>query len=131
MMDIDRRTLLGSSLAAGLCAALPATALAQAPLPRLFIFDARFAASALAAGQLASRGVTTLDPREHDLGAAWRTTIPALLERERGAIAGMTLWSDQFICQAFARDWGMRPARTRRVEQAARSAPGLQEWTLS
>ena len=92
--------------------------------------DRRFAVSAAAALDRDKLGITVIDPREEDLGKAWRGRIPRLLEQNRLVMEGVTLWSDLFICQTFARAHGLElvhPAR--RVPSA--SAAGLQYWTLA
>lgn len=132
MTGIDRRTMLAGTAAAGLVAAAPALAAAPAAAgPMLFIYDERFAASRLEAEKVRARGGIALDPRQRDLGLAWREDIPRLLARAGGTIGGMTLWSDRFICETFARDHGLALAMARPVEEARGGAPGLGEWVLA
>ncbi|WP_137679790.1 hypothetical protein [Aurantiacibacter suaedae] len=107
MIRSDRRTLIKGSMAMAALGAMPTALRARGLKPALFIYDARFAASRELAREWAGQGVATLDPREHDLGLAWRGPIPQLLANG-GALAGATLWSDRFICESFARDHGRR-----------------------
>lgn len=106
MIRSDRRTLMKGSMALAALGAFPAALRAEGSRPAIFIYDARFAASRELAEGWREQGVPTIDPRVQDLGVAWRETIPALLA-EGGGIAGATMWSDRFICETFARDYGL------------------------
>ncbi len=106
MIRSDRRTLMKGSMALAALGAFPAALRAESIGPAIFIYDARFTASRKMAEGWEKQGVTILDPREQDLGVAWRETIPALLAKG-GGIAGATMWSDRFICETFARDHGL------------------------
>lgn len=131
MIDVDRRTMLGGTAAAMLLAAKPAFAMAGEKLPALFIYDQRVPASRLAAEQLAARNVPVLDPRERDLGLAWREEIPRIVVRGGVSIAGITMWSDQFICESFGRDHGLTLKVLRALGADANGANGAQEWVLA
>lgn len=127
MIECDRRTVLAGTAAASLLVAAPTFARGAAVQPSLFVFDARFAASQAAARSKQVEAVRVLDPREEDLGVAWRGTIPALLQGRAKVIAGITLWSDMFICESFAREHGLRL-----IASAPVSGSGdLIEWVLA
>lgn len=111
MTPITRRTLIARGAAATAVAgfgALPAVVSAAAPpgTPALFVFDARFARSMALAQSHRHSGASLLDPREADLGIAWRGQIPALLQQGQ-RIEGLTMWSDRLISEIFARDAGL------------------------
>ena len=106
MISSDRRTLMKGSMALAALGAFPAALSAANNKPAIFIYDARFPASRELAESWKQQGVAILDPREHDLGVAWRETIPALLA-SGGGVAGATMWSDRFICETFAREHGL------------------------
>ncbi len=129
MMDLDRRSMIGASLVAGMAALVPVSLSAATSAPSLFIFDARFPASARRAEGWRGRGIPVLDPRIDDLGIAWRERIPGLLRRH-GRIEGTTLWSDRFICESFGRDFGLQMSLAE-PQPDLRSPAGLQSWTLA
>jgi len=119
-----------SAMVTGAALTMPRALWAAEVRPGIFVVDRRFAASAAAALDRDKRGTTVIDPREEDLGNAWRVRIPRLLEQKGLVMEGVTLWSDLVICQMFARAHGLeltQPAR--RVPSA--SAAGLLYWTLA
>lgn len=129
MISSDRRTVMKGSMALAALGAFPASLRAQGVKPAIFIYDARFAASRELAESWKQQGVAILDPREHDLGNAWRKTIPALLARG-GGIAGATMWSDRFICETFAREHGL----VAQLQDAPLPGPGgatLRLWEIA
>lgn len=108
MTGLSRRGLMK-----GGAGALAVAAVAPGPLhaasggeTALFVFDARLTLSHTAAQDMAAAGTALLDPRENDLGVAWRSRIPAALAAG-GSVAGLTLWSDCLISQIFARENGV------------------------
>ena len=133
MTPITRRIMIGQSaaaLAVGSSAIVPTSLLAAAPADpaALFVFDARFARSVMLADSHLKVGAVLLDPRETDLGVAWRETIPSLLKQGR-AIEGLTLWSDRMICEIFARDAGAT-FTSLEVGAGDKAATKLQHWRL-
>ena len=74
-------------------------------------------------------GHIVIDPREEDLGLAWRKRIPVLLERYEGRLEGVTQWSDWVICQTFARQHGL--ILTRPPRAFAAPAAVLYEWAFA
>ena len=130
MIRSNRRTVLKGTLAIGSLAALGTIPFAAArAAPAIFIFDDRFPASRLLAQGWQALGVPILDPRDHDLGIAWRGHIPSLLEAG-GTLEGATLWSDRWVCETFARAHGLALM----VDQAALPGPaggGLSRWRLA
>ena len=136
MTPITRRTMIkrSAATAAVTCAGgvLMPTSLhaepAQVP-PALFVFDARFARSTMLAESYSAAGTTLLDPRETDLGVAWRGLIPSLLQQGQ-RIEGLTLWSDRLITEIFARESGASFAS---LEMSAGdpAATRLQHWHLA
>ncbi len=129
MISSDRRTLMKGSVALAALGAFPASLRAQGRKPAIFIYDARFAASRELAESWKQQGVAILDPREHDLGNAWRKTIPALLARG-GGIAGATMWSDRFICETFAREHGLA-AQPQDVPLPGAGGATLRLWEIA
>lgn len=133
MTPITRRTMMMHSAATITFAggALVPAALRAAPLqvpPALFVFDARFARSTILAERYRAAGASLLDPRESDLGIAWRGLIPSLLQRgER--IEGLTLWSDRMITEIFAREAGAAFSALE-VSAGDAAATSLQHWHL-
>ena len=123
MIRSNRRTLIKGSMAMVALGAVPAALRAQGIRPALFIYDARFATSAHLAQEWEGQGVAVLDPREHDLGLAWRGHIPQMLA-QGGTLAGATLWSDRFICETFARNHG----RSQLLHDA--QLPGMNDGAL-
>jgi hypothetical protein len=103
---MDRRSVLVGSAALAATAVAPRLARAAQPGVAIFIMDARFEQSLLAARRWERHGAAVLDPRETDLGLAWHRTIPERIRN--GGIAGLTLWSDMFICETLARQAGLR-----------------------
>jgi len=134
MTPITRRMLIKRG------AATAALSVAGATLPQslraahiggptaLFVFDARFDRSHSLAESYRSAGVALLDPRDTDLGIAWREVIPSLLQQGQ-VVEGMTLWSDRLICEIFAREAG---ATFSSLEIAAgdKAATTLQHWRV-
>ena len=94
----------------------------------LFVFDARFARSLAMAQSHLAAGAALLDPRETDLGIAWRGTIPALLDQGQ-RIGGLTLWSDRMISEIFAREAG-RSLSSVELSAGDSAATLLQHWWL-
>ena len=133
MTPITRRIMIGQSAAALTVAGgalVPGALHAAAPgdPAALFVFDARFARSVMLADSHRAAGATLLDPREIDLGVAWRETIPSLLGQGR-TIEGLTLWSDRMICEIFARDAGAT-FTSLEVSAGDKAATKLQHWQL-
>lgn len=130
MTPFTRRSVLKHSAATAALIALPPSLSAAAPqVPALFVFDARFARSAILAESYRAAGAALLDPRESDLGVAWRGMIPSLLQQGM-RIEGLTLWSDRMISEIFAREAG---AAFSALEMAAgdQAATRLQHWHLA
>jgi len=128
MIRADRRSVLKSSFALAALSVMPGALQARETAPALMVYDARFAVSRELAAHWLARGVPVLDPRDHDLGIAWRDYIPGLLAKG-GGIEGTTLWSDQFICEAHGSDHGLRLLRSgNAVPEAAAGA--LRTWRL-
>jgi hypothetical protein len=123
MGECDRRTAIKLGGIAALAALAPGAALAAETTPHLFVFDARYARSRAAAGHWRDRGVGLLDPRERDLGLAWRDEIPRIIERG-GEIAGLTPWSDRLLCEMMGRELGAMLRETA-------SAKPLHGWRLA
>jgi hypothetical protein len=107
MIELDRRRAMMGGVAVAAGVLLPALALAAEPRVVVFIVDRRLEESRAAAARWQRQGAFLLDPRETDLGRAWRGIIPDRIGN--GLIAGLTLWSDYFICASFAREAGVRP----------------------
>ena len=135
MTSITRRIMIRQSTAAATLSVaggllVPTSLQAASPTTpaALFVFDARFVRSAMLADSHHAAGAILLDPRDTDLGIAWRDLIPPLLQQGR-MIAGLTLWSDRMICEIFARDAG---ATFSSVELSAgdKAATRLQHWRL-
>lgn len=107
MTGLSRRGLMkGGAGALALAAVTPAPLRAAGMAgPKLFVFDARLPLSQTAARDVVARGAALLDPRESDLGVAWRSSIPQALATG-GGVEGLTLWSDCLISQIFAREQG-------------------------
>lgn len=123
MIRSDRRSVLKGSLILAALTAAPPPLHARTPVPALIVYDARFAASRELAAHWRALGVPTLDPREYDLGLAWRQRIPDLLEGG-GGIEGSTLWSDQFICECIGADHALGLVYAERVGS-------LRRWRLA
>lgn len=129
MMTSSRRTMIKGSLALGAAIAMPAALRAAAgSVPALFVYDARFPASLDLASDWQARGVSVLDPRDHDLGLAWREHIPRLLSGN-ARIEGATLWSDRFVCETFAKEHGLHPSGKERVLEGV-AGGSLRHWSL-
>jgi hypothetical protein len=117
-----------ATMALAALGAFPCGLRARDRAPALFVYDGRFPFSRQFAEQWQMAGVAILDPREHDLGLAWREHIPGLLEGG-GRIEGATLWSDRFICETFARERGMTVSP---VDVKPSGMPGdeLRHWAI-
>ena len=127
MIRSDRRSVLKGAAALAAVGVMPV-----GPRPgalAIFIYDGRFAASRELAQAWLVRGVPVLDPREHDLGLAWRNHIPGLL-REGCRIEGATLWSDRFICESFGKAHGLAPS-THDLALPGPAGLALRQWTLA
>lgn len=124
MSGIDRRCLLKGAVAGAAFVGLPASLRAMSNDAQLFIYDGRFSEARAVAAQWKARGIATLDSRAHDLGHAWRGTIAQNM-RIGGAIGGMTMWVDSFICETFGRDMGMKLDRAPVI-----AGQQLHHWTL-
>ena len=108
MTGLSRRGLMkggAGALAVAAVTPAPLRAAGQAG-PALFVFDARLPLSQTAAQDMAAAGAALIDPRESDLGVAWRSRIPEMLAAG-GRVEGLTLWSDCLISQIFARELGL------------------------
>ena len=130
MAQLDRRTVIKGTLAAGAVLSAPSVARATAPRTSVFVVDTRFLPSATTALEWEKLGAAVIDTRHDDLGNAWRRRIPDLLARNGGGVAGITLWSDMLICQMFAREHGLVLASPPRAVAPAVDA-GLHYWMLS
>lgn len=128
MIAISRRTTLKGTLALAATGFAPSVLHAREARPALFLFDARFAASRQLAGEWQALGVPVLDPRDHDLGLAWRDHIPQALSANP-RIEGATLWSDRFICETFGRDHAL--AMTVTGSPLPGTEPALRHWLLA
>ena len=111
MSGIDRRGAIRRTALVVATLALPASLFAGATRPALFIFDGRIARARRAAATWQAAGVPVLDRMQEDLGRAWRRRIPAAAIGRAGAIAGLTLWVDSYICESFGRENGMAMQR--------------------
>ncbi len=129
MIRSNRRMLLKGGVALAALGAMPSALRAQGFKPAVFIHDARFAASRELADGWRDRGVEILDPRKDDLGIAWREHIPELLKRG-GGIAGATLWSDRFICETFARQYGLSSIGDGQLLPGA-AGGALRHWSIT
>ena len=130
MTGMDRRSLIKGVVTTSAVLAIHPLAWAAEQRPGVFVADARFAASAAAALERRKLGVTVIDPREEDLGIAWRRRIPELLEQNGLPMEGVTLWSDLMISQTFARRHGLRLVQSSR-EMVSDPAAGLHHWKLA
>lgn len=128
MIRTSRRSVIKGAFTLAAMTAAPAALHAQRPVPALIVYDVRFAVSRRRAAHWRARGVPVLDPRDHDLGLAWRDYIPGLLARGDG-IEGTTLWSDQFICEALGSSHGLRPVHSEKAVPEA-AAGSLRMWRL-
>ena len=128
MIRADRRSVIKGSMALAALTAMPAALHAREPIPALVVYDARFPVLRDMAAQWTARGVPTLDPRDHDLALAWRDYIPGLLAGGNG-IGGITLWSDQFICEGLGADHGLKLVRSERTVPEV-AAGALRAWRL-
>lgn len=108
MTGLSRRGLMKGGAGALAVAAVTAAPLRAAGIggPALFVYDARLPLSQTAAQDRAAAGAALIDPRESDLGVAWRSRIPEVLSAG-GSVEGLTLWSDCLISQIFAREHGL------------------------
>lgn len=111
MIRSSRRYMMKGTIALATLGAMPGSLRAAGRSPALFIFDARFAASRQLALTWQQEGIAILDPRDHDLGVAWREHIPQLLA-SGGGMEGATLWSDRFVCETFAKEHGLSASRS-------------------
>ena len=128
--NLDRRTVVKAGIVAGAALCVPAGLLARSRAAGVFIVDRRFAPSAATAMDGHRQGAMVIDPREEDLGLAWRTRIPAWLTRNSGVVEGVTLWSDFVISETFGRDLGLAlVGGTQSVSFA--QADGLSHWRLA
>ena len=129
MITSSRRNVMKGAIALSALGVMPATLHARGPAPAVFIYDARFDAARELALAWQRRGVAILDPREHDLGLAWREHIPQLLAKG-GGIEGATLWSDRFVCEAFGKEHGLaaQPGEARLPGDATGS---LRHWIVA
>ncbi|HSG33100.1 MAG TPA: hypothetical protein VLA37_01090 [Sphingomonadaceae bacterium] len=125
-MQIDRRSMIKGSIAAGGAVLVPASLAAAESVPALFVYDERFSPSRARAAYWSERGVAVIDSRREDLGVAWRGRIPALISENR-RVEGLTLWSDRFICETFGDEHGLRIE----IEAARHDPPALQAWKLA
>jgi hypothetical protein len=107
MIELDRRSLMLGIGALVTALALPGRLAASGMRPALFVTDSRIAAGADAAQVWRAAGVRVIDRVHEDLGQAWHSLIPNLLEQRNGPIAGLTLWVDSYICETFGREHGL------------------------
>ncbi len=124
MGTFDRRTAMKLGGTAALAALVPGAALAANAPPRLFVFDSRYPASREAAERWRSRGAALLDPRERDLGPAWRQEIKRALDN-----GGAHCRPHAVVGSPGLRDDGPRPraeaSRDRVGQPALRLVPDL------
>lgn len=130
MTGFNRRSLIKATVATGTALCMPGSLSAAAKIPGVFVVDRRFAASTAAALERAALGTMVIDPRQDDLGIAWRNRIPKWLENHGRLMEGVTLWADLVICEAFARENRMTLVRPPQPVHAL-GAPGLQRWAIS
>ena len=90
----------------------------------VFLYDSRFERSVAMAGSWSRQSAMILDTQACDLGQCWRSRIPDALA-SGGGIAGITLWSDQYVCEQFGRDHGLKQ------RPSILLAHGLCHWSLS
>lgn len=93
----------------------------------VMLYDSRFPQSVAYAEQLAGPSVLLVDTHERDIGLAWHQEIKAHLAAQPGAIAGMSLHSDQMISEIMGREHGMKHLISVRVEDA----PSLYSWRIA
>jgi hypothetical protein len=130
MTGFDRRTVIATAAMTGAALTVPGALWAGKPRAGVFVVDRRFAASEAVALDRVGLGAIVIDPREEDLGIAWRQRIPQWLERNGRVMEGVTLWSDLFICQTFARSHGLVVVRSPQPVPSA-LADELQHWMLA
>jgi hypothetical protein len=125
MNAIDRRSLMIGTTSLMAALALPGGLAANPIRPALFITDSRIAAGRGAAQDWRAAGVRVIDRANEDLGQAWHSAIPVILQAGQARIAGLTLWVDSYICETFGREHGLAMERTAMV-------PGdtLHAWML-
>ena len=128
MISATRRTVMMGTLGVAAIGAMP-VALRARDLPAIFIYDQRFTASLELADRWRAMGVPVLDPRDHDLGLAWRGHIPDLLRRG-SRIEGATLWSDRFVCESFGRTHGLSAMATDFALPGERGG-ALRQWVIA
>ena len=116
--------------ATGAALSMPAVAWAANARPCVFVADRTLALPAAVAATISARGGTVIDPREHDLGIAWRKQIPVLLTRYGGRVEGIAEWSDWLVCEIFAREHGLILVRPPLALSATRDAD-LHAWAFS
>lgn len=130
MIRSDRRSILKGSLTLAALTAAPAALHARPAAPALVVYDMRFENSRRLAAHWRMQGVPAIDPRENDLGIAWRDRIPRLIAGG-GGIEGATLWSDQFICERFGADFGLRPVSAEQQGLPLDAGGSLRRWRLA
>lgn len=125
MTGFSRRTVIKGAAATTATLSIHSFAWAAEVPASVFVFDGRFGAAAALALNRSARGAAVIDPREEDLGLAWRGKIPRFLARQGTVVEGVTLWSDLLICRTFAREHGLALAGARELVGS-----GLLRWTM-
>jgi hypothetical protein len=124
---LNRRTMLAAMAATGVAttAKVASAATPQREL-RVMLYDSRYPQSEAYAKASASASVLLVDTHTRDIGLAWQHEIKAHLAAQPGAIAGVSLYSDQMISQIMGREHGMKRLTSVRVEDA----PSLYSWRI-
>lgn len=127
-MKLNRRTMLAAMAATGVVTTAKA-ATAAAPLQRevrVMLYDSRYPQSVAYAEASANASMLLVDTHTRDIGLAWQNEIKTHLAAEPGAVAGVSLHSDQMISQIMCREHGMKRLTSLRVEDA----PSLYSWRI-
>jgi len=124
MSRIDRRRVLKGAVVGAALVGMPASLRAMSTGVQLFIYDGRFSDTRALAALRKAQGIETLDSQAQDLGHAWRGMIAQKL-CGGGAVEGMTMWVDSFICETFGRDLGMKLDRGPLIAKQQ-----LHQWVL-
>jgi hypothetical protein len=126
MNGIDRRRVVFGTASLVAALSVPGPLLAAGPRPALFVFDSRLARSRAIAEAHRAAGVAVMDREVLDLGQAWHGRIPQILAARGGAVVGVTLWVDSYICETFGRERGLAMYRDATVR-----GDGLHAWALA
>ena len=130
-MKLDRRTMLASMTFTGVAVATTKAATAGIlPLHRevrVMLYDSRYPQSVACAKASANGSLLLVDTHTRDIGLAWQHEIKAHLTAKPGAIAGVSLYSDQMISQIMGREHSMKHLTSLRLEDAA----NLYSWRIA